>query len=276
MLFRGRVLLFLAIIFTTSSANAGPNEQAFCEAYASAAVTTVNKALTTGCKTQDNGRWDPLFDDHLNVCLNVWVRDPVNGGLVAINETLFRALDLSTCLFSQAHVTPTWGSGAFPGDDAPTLDTFCRAYAAIAEQQLGDTAACGFDFTQGRFDANFDHHRLACMGWTNNSAQIAGATAANETTGRTQDKVACAVRLANTTTPPPPPATVTVLLPSDVYTNFDPNTGKASNKQPNPLTQQTPGPVTLVTNDAPWFQLQWPGGGGWVYSAADYLALQLP
>jgi hypothetical protein len=108
--FRGRVLLILAIMLTASSANAGPNEQAFCEAYASAAVTTVNEALSTGCKTQDNGRWDPLFDDHLNVCLNVWVRDPVNGGLVAINETLFRALDLSTCLFSQAHVTPTWGS----------------------------------------------------------------------------------------------------------------------------------------------------------------------
>jgi hypothetical protein len=41
-----------------------------------------------------------------------------------MNETFFRALNLSNCLFGQANVAPTWGGGAFTGDDAPTLDFF--------------------------------------------------------------------------------------------------------------------------------------------------------
>ena len=279
----GGVVLLLAIIFTISSANAGPpteqDKQAFCEAYASAAITTVNEALRDNCARQDTGRWNPSFDDNLNACLN-WAKDPRNGGMIGMNETFFRALNLSNCLFGQANVAPTWGGGAFTGDDAPTLDSFCRAYAYIATQQTAGAFACGFDTTKGRFDVNFEHHRLACMGWGSQAARNAGQTAANEITGRTKNKVACAQRLATNPPPPPPPlpppaATVTVLLDSDVYTNYDPKTGQASGKQPHILRAGTPG-VTLLQSDPPYFDLQWPGGSGWVYSGQGYEALQLP
>ena len=68
---------------------------------------------------------------------------------------------------------------------------------------------------------------------------------------------------------------VTVLLDSDVYTNYDAQTGQVSGKQPNPLTAGTAG-VTLLKSDPPYFDLQWPGGSGWVYSGPGYEALQLP
>ena len=106
---------------------------------------------------------------------------------------------------ARLNVSPTWGAGAFTGDDAPTLDSFCRAYAYIATQQTAGAFACGFDTTKGRFDVNFEHHRLACMGCGNQSARNAGQIAANEITGRTRDKVACANRSANSPPPPPPP-----------------------------------------------------------------------
>ena len=76
--------------------------------------------------------------------------------IAAISETLFRALDMSNCLSDQAHVNHTWGAGAFPGDDAPTLQFFLsRLYASgtCPHRQFGDTKKCGFDFTSGGFDS---------------------------------------------------------------------------------------------------------------------------
>jgi hypothetical protein len=261
-------------------------KQDSCEAYASAAVTTVNEAFRTNCKQPDTGRWNPSFNDHLNACLN-WANDSRNGGMVAMNETFWRAQELSECLAQKAGVPSPLhftGHGPFTGDDAPTLDSFCGGYGFTAGQQIanhvqGDRVIasvplCGF--TGPRWDPNLLNQRQACLGWGAQSGSPAGVTSANETTARTQDVIACEVRnITPTPVVTPPPATVTVLLDSDVYTNYDPNTGQASGKQPNILRAGTAG-VTLLQSNPPYFDLQWPGGSGWVYSGQGYEALQLP
>jgi hypothetical protein len=230
----GGVLLFLAIIFTISSAK-GDNscsglfglpvpqkcKQDFCEAYASAAVTTVNEAFRTDCAQPDTGRWNPSFDDHLNACLN-WANDSRNGGMAAMNETYWRAQQVSECLAQKAGVPSPLhftGHGPFTGDDNPTLDSFCGGYGFTAGQQIanqvqGDRVIasvplCGF--TGPRWDPNLLHHRKACVDSGAQSGSPAGVTTANETTARTQDVIACEVRNITPTpvvTPPPPTATV--------------------------------------------------------------------
>jgi hypothetical protein len=233
----GGVLLFVAIIFTISTAK-GDNscsessgaaltqkcKQDFCEAYASAAVTTVNEAIRTNCKQPDTGRWNPSFDDHLNACLN-WAKanDSGNGGMVAMNETFWRAQQLSECLAQKAGVpSPLHFTGTGPftgGHDGPRLDNFCRGYAFTAGQQtasqvqgdrvIASVQLCGF--TGSRWDPNFENHRSACVGWGDQSGSPAGVTSANETTARTQDVIACEVRnITPVIVTPPPPATATV------------------------------------------------------------------
>ena len=202
---------------------AGPAENASCDAYASAAITTVQLAIQKGCVQADHGRWDLSYDDHRNACL-AWATDPRNGGMNAINETFWRGQQLSECLAQQAGVPSPLhyhGTGPFTGDDAPSLDTFCRGYAFTAGQQtasqvqgdrvIASVQLCGF--TGPRYDPDFDHQRLACMGWGAQSGRQAGETSANETNGRTQDVIACEVR--NTATPPPPPA-ATATVTNDV------------------------------------------------------------
>jgi hypothetical protein len=96
----------------------------------------------------------------------------------------------------------------------------CCAYAFTAGQQIanqvqGDRVIasvplCGF--TGPRWDSNFANHSQACVGWGNQSGSNAGVSSANETTARTQDVIACEVRII-TPTPvvvTPPPATATV------------------------------------------------------------------
>ena len=34
--------------------------------------------------------------------------------------------------------------------------------------------------------------------------------------------------------------------------------------------------VTLIGNQAPWYDVKWPGHVGWVYSGPDYVSLRLP
>ena len=299
---RGEAFIFLAIIFTISSANAADDnscsglfgkpvpqkcKQDFCEAYASAAATTVQLAIQNGCVQADHGRWNLSKDDHLNACLN-WANDDRNGGMAALNETYGRAQKVSECLAQKAGVPSPLhftGHGPFTGDDNPTLDSFCGGYGFTAGQQIaahvqGDRVIASLqlchEFTGSRWDPNLGNHSQACVGWGNQSGTKAGETSANETTARTQGVIACEVR--NITPPPvvtPPPTTVTVLLDSDVFTHYDSKTGKVSSKQPNGLGAGTAG-VTLLESHPPYFDLQWPGGSGWVYSAPDYLALKLP
>ena len=228
-------LLFLAIIFTISSAK-GDNscsglfgkpvpqkcKQDFCEAYAGAAITTVQLAIQNGCVQADQGRWNLSKDDHLNACLN-WANDSRNGGMAAMNETYWRAQKVSECLAQKAGVPSPLhftGQGPFKGDDNPTLDSFCGGYAFTAGQQIaahvqGDRVIASLqlcpEFTGPRWDPNFDNHRKACAGWGDQSGSPAGVTSANETTARTQGVIACEVRNI-TPTPvvvtPPPTATV--------------------------------------------------------------------
>ena len=221
--------LLIPLAFIGSNlAMAGPAENASCDAYASAAITTVQLAIQKGCVQADHGRWDLSYDDHRNACL-AWATDPRNGGMNAINETFWRGQQLSECLAQQAGVPSPLhytGTGPFTGDDAPSLDTFCRGYAYTAGAQtasqvqgdrvIASVQLCGF--TGPRYDPDFDHQRLACMGWGAQSGRQAGETSANETNGRTQDVIACEVR--NTATPPPPPppaATATVTNDVTMY-----------------------------------------------------------
>jgi hypothetical protein len=234
---RGEAFIFLAIIFTISSANAADDnscsglfgrpvpqkcKQDFCEAYASAAITTVQLAIQNGCVQADHGRWNLSKDDHVNACLN-WATDDRNGGMNGMNETYWRAQKVSECLAQKAGVpSPLHFTGhePFTGDDNPTLDSFCGGYAFTAGQQTaahvqGDRVIASLqlcpEFTGSRWDPNELNHRNACVGWGNQSGTNAGEKSANETTARTQGVIACEVRNI-TPTPvvvtPPPSATV--------------------------------------------------------------------
>ena len=145
-----------------------------------------------------------------------------------MNETFWRAQQLSECLAQQAGVPSPLhytGTGPFTGDEAPSLDNFCNGYTFTAGQQtanhvqgdrvIASVPLCGF--TGPRWDPDFHHHLLACMGWGAQSGRQAGETSANETNGRTQDVIACEVRNTATTPPPPPPAvTATATVTKDV------------------------------------------------------------
>ena len=110
-----------------------------------------------------------------------------------MNETAGRAHDLAACLAQQAGQQVPFGIGPF-ANDPPTLDSFCRAYAYVADRQVASQLVRGCGYTGPRWDGNFDNHRLACMGWGGTSGQNAGDISANEMNGRSQDLVACEVR----------------------------------------------------------------------------------
>src|SRR6516164_7731480 len=98
--------LLIPLAFIGSNlAMAGPAEDVtvLCDAYASGAITTVQLAIQKGCVQADHGRWDLSFDDHRNACRG-WATDPRNGGMMAMNETFWRAQQLSQCLAQQAGV----------------------------------------------------------------------------------------------------------------------------------------------------------------------------
>jgi hypothetical protein len=67
--------LLIPLAFIGSNlAMAGPAENALCDAYASAAITTVQLAIQKGCVQADHGRWDLSSDDHRNACL-AWAHE---------------------------------------------------------------------------------------------------------------------------------------------------------------------------------------------------------
>jgi hypothetical protein len=251
--------LLIPLAFIGSNlAMAGPAENASCDAYASAAITTVQLAVQTGCVQADHGRWDLSSDDHRNACL-AWSTDPRNGGMNAINETFWRGQQLSQCLAQRAGVPSPLhfnGTGPFTGDDAPSLDTFCRGYAFTAGQQtanqvLGDRVIasvqlCGF--TGPRYDSNFDHQRLTCMGW----GASTGETSANETNGRTQDIIACEVR--NTAPPPPTAVTATVTQQVTMYDACK-NGGDICYLNPGDTLTVVQNPAANCSGDPLWTQL---------------------
>jgi hypothetical protein len=171
------------------------------------------------------------------------------------------------------------GTGPFTGDDAPSLDIFCRGYAFTAGQQtasqvLGDRVIasvqlCGF--TGPRYAPDFEHQRLTCMGWAAQSGGSAGETSANETNGRTQDIIACEVR--NTATTPPPPTAVTATV-SQAVTMYDACQGHDLCYLDKPDT------LTVVQNpaancgDSKWIKLtgtsgQCNGKTGFVYNQGE-------
>jgi hypothetical protein len=251
-------LLIPLTLIGSNLAMAGPAEDASCDAYAGAAVTTVQLAIQKGCVQADHARWNLSFDDHRNACL-AWAKDPRNGGTPAMNETFWRGQQLSECLARQAGVPSPLhftGTGPFTGDNAPSLDDFCRGYAFTAGQQtashvqgdrvIASVQLCGF--TGPRWDPNFDHHRLACVNWGAQSGRPAGETSANETNARTQDVIACEVRNTTPTPPtpptPPPAATATV---NQSVTMYNLCGGKGSD-----LCYLNPGDtLTVVQNPAP-------------------------
>jgi len=197
-----RSIVLLGLLVATPGAAAKADE-ALCKAYASAAVAAVNFAISHKCDVSSNpNRWNRRSEDHFNAC-TFWSKDPRNGGMNAINELLGRALDIGNCLAGQAGVNPPFKFSFFKGDDAPTLATFCAAYASIAsaqvsqaqllarqaQQQVGQ-ALNECKFTIPRFDSDSEHHRLACLGFND-----PGTISANELTGRAQDVVACEVKV---------------------------------------------------------------------------------
>jgi hypothetical protein len=251
------LLIPLAVI-GSNLAMAGPAENAFCDAYATAAITTVELAIQKGCVQADHGRWDLSYDQHRNVCLG-WSTDPRNGGMNAMNETYWRGQQLSECLAQKAGVPPPLhftGGDPFRGDDVPNLDDFCRGYAFTAGQQLankfqgGDrliasVPLCGF--TGPRYAPDFDHQRLTCMSWAAQSGRSAGATSANETNARTQDIIACEVRNMATTPQPQPPSTAVTATVTTAVTMY--NVCQSPNKD---LCYLNPGDtLTVVQNPAP-------------------------
>jgi hypothetical protein len=266
-------------------AMAGPAENALCDAYASAAITTVQLAIQKGCVQADHGRWDLSSDDHRNACL-AWSTDPRNGGMNAMNETFWRGQQLSECLAQQAGVPSPLhynGVGPFTGDDAPSVDSFCRGYAFTAGQQtanqfqgdrlIASVPLCGF--TGPRYDPDFDHQRLACVGWGAQSGRSAGETSANETNGRTQDIIACEVTNTATTPPrPPTAATATVKKQVTMYNACLPPNNDLCYLNPNDTLTVVQNPAANCSGDPKWIELtgtsnQCNGQTGFVYNDDD-------
>jgi hypothetical protein len=204
--------------------------------------------------------------------------------MVAMNETFWRAQELSECLAQKAGVPSPLhftGHGPFTGDDAPTLDSFCGGYGFTAGQQIanhvqGDRVIasvplCGF--TGPRWDPNLLNQRQACLGWGAQSGSPAGVTSANETTARTQDVIACEVRnITPTPVVTPPAATATVGKDVTMY--------KAC--QGDDLCYLNPGdtltvvqnPATAAKCDGNWIQLtgtsgQCNGQTGFVFNQGE-------
>jgi hypothetical protein len=278
------LLIPLAVI-GSNLAMAGPAENALCDAYASAAITTVQLAIRQGCVQADNGRWDLSSDDHRNACL-AWSTDPRNGGMNAMNETFWRGQQLSQCLAQKAGVPSPLnfsGIGPFTPDNVPNLDDFCRGYAFTAGQQtashtnvqgdrvIASVQLCGF--SGPRYDGDFDHQRLTCLGWGAQSGRSAGETSANETNGRTQDIIACEVRNTATTTPvTPPPTTAVTATVTKAVTMYNACQGQD-------LCYLNPGDTLTVDpapncGDSKWTQLtgtsgQCNGKTGFVYNEGD-------
>lgn len=176
--------LLMVVLIPWTAAQA---DEAECNSYAAAAVATVAAANAHNCNLT-GPRWTDNYQDHFNACMG-WGKDPINGGMNALNELLGRAYEYGACLARQAQVQPPFSAAAFKGDDKPDLDTFCGGYGYIASVQVGaaSNAKCGY--TGARWDNDPKHHHDACMGFS-------GTIVANEINARSQDLVECEKRLA--------------------------------------------------------------------------------
>jgi hypothetical protein len=104
-----------------------------------------------------------------------WNADPKNGGMVGMNEFVNRAVDLAKCRASQTEKSPSFtGNSPFKGDDPPTLDSFCRAYAYISDRQKGSAGDCGFHGPL--WESTFDTNLANCLSWGGEAGKKAAAT----------------------------------------------------------------------------------------------------
>jgi len=72
----------------------------------------------------------------------------------------------------------------------------------------------------------------------------------------------------------PAPSFIKVLQDVDVYN--PPPCGADSAKKTGNILRTGTSNVKLIANKNPWFQVEWPGGSGCVYSGPGYISLQLP
>lgn len=196
-----RVALATAAILALSGADRAFADQAFCNAYRDAAMTTI--AAAAGCG-YGGPRWDPNPNNHYNACMN-W---GPGTSKIAITETDARTQDFSACKAKQAGVGVNTPLLSFVQNVSvyPTMDTFCTNYAKIANLQVGDNSGANCGYQGARWDTNPQHHFQACMGWGANAGKISAA----EMNGRELDLIACRKRNAK-----PPPPVQTSQVPSE-------------------------------------------------------------
>lgn len=272
-LFARAAVTVVALVVAGGPGISASADEASCKAYADDAVATVANQARLGCNFGGR-RWSSDWNTHFNVCMD-WSNDARNGGMNAMNEYATRASDLAKCAAEKSGVPIVFSAWApFKGDDPPTLDSFCRAYAYVAERQTaGAVRECGY--TGRRWEATFDVHREVCV----NAGGGAGALMAGETYQRTIDKVACAVRVRDAAKPTeeaPPPVednggkTAKVIKDVDVYDA----PGGGGNKIGS-LNSGTQVGFAGCEND--WCHVTGdgvPNGDGYVYNGADYRSLK--
>jgi hypothetical protein len=171
-------------------------QQAFCSAYAAAAVQSQKEASSAGCGFSSGpGRWSSNEDEHYNAC-QAWGAQTTRTGIA---ETNARAQDLSACRAGKLGVAP---NQQFPATTAVSstvsLDVFCQDYAKLATFQINEAKALSCSnlnlaHAGYRWDTVEQHHHDACMGWAKQlrASNAAGQTAAAEMNGREFDLLNC-------------------------------------------------------------------------------------
>jgi hypothetical protein len=168
--------------------------QAFCAAYAAAAVQSQKEASSAGCGFSSGpGRWSSNEDEHYKAC-QAWGAQTTRTGIA---ETNARAQDLSACRAGKLGVAPNQQFPAMTAvSSTVSLDVFCRDYAKVAIFQINEAKALGLTFVSAgsyRWDPIEQHHIDACMGWSNRlrASNTAGQNAAAEMNAREFDLLTC-------------------------------------------------------------------------------------
>lgn len=172
----------LGALLAMGMAGSAAADEAFCNAYADEAAYTAQQAKAVGCNFS-GGRWTTVRAQHFNACMG-GAGDTRNGGMFWMNEFATRASDLAKCWASHTEKSAPFSSVApFRGDDPPTLEYFCRAYAYISDRQMaGAVQTCGF--SGAMWQSDFDKNLKNCMQWGDQAGSNAGAALFGRTKAR--------------------------------------------------------------------------------------------
>jgi hypothetical protein len=159
---------FLPVLIFLSSFRVAIADQAFCTAYATAAITTIQDAQRHQCPFS-GPRWDPRQQVHFDACMS-WGDDAKNS----LAETNARAQDLAVCKADRTQpkvhndpiVTQVAGR-AFIG-------TWCQNYALTAVSQNDEYLRSKCSPPSLRWNNRLVDHVNACMGQGANYGRVLG------------------------------------------------------------------------------------------------------